>query len=78
MAERMEPEELLKQWSVNYKELAELCGSSKSTGAHWFSVGEHRKEPSEADKRRSHRCASRVSIVYTDAMIVCAMTVNLR
>jgi hypothetical protein len=34
------------------EELAELCGRSKSTVAHCFSQGEHRREPSEADKRR--------------------------
>lgn len=52
IAERMEPEEFLKYWSVTYEELAELCGRSKSTVAHWFSAGEHRREPSESDKRR--------------------------
>ncbi|BAY67001.1 hypothetical protein NIES22_71450 (plasmid) [Calothrix brevissima NIES-22] len=50
--QQMEPEEFLKHWAVNYEELAELCGRSKSTVAHWFSQGEHRREPSEADKRR--------------------------
>jgi hypothetical protein len=48
----MEPEEFLKHWAVNYDELAELCGRSKSTVAHWFSQGSHRREPSESDKRR--------------------------
>jgi len=51
-AKHMEPEEFLKHWVVNYEELAELCGRSKSTVSHWFSSGEHRREPSEADKRR--------------------------
>jgi transcriptional regulator with XRE-family HTH domain len=52
VAIKMEPEEFLKHWAVNYEELAELCGRSKSTVAHWFSSGSHRREPSEADKRR--------------------------
>jgi hypothetical protein len=51
-AKSMEPEEFLKHWAVSYDELAELCGRSKSTVAHWFTQGEHRREPSEADKRR--------------------------
>jgi transcriptional regulator with XRE-family HTH domain len=49
---QMEPEEFLKYWVVSYEELAELCGRSKSTVAHWFSKGEHRREPTEADRRR--------------------------
>jgi transcriptional regulator with XRE-family HTH domain len=51
-AQQMEPEEFLEYWDVSYEELAELCGRSKSTVAHWFSKGEHRRSPSEADKRR--------------------------
>jgi len=52
VAQQMEPEEFLKHWTVSYEELAELCGRSKSTVAHWFSNGEHKREPTEADKRR--------------------------
>lgn len=52
IAQTMEPEEFLKYWSVSYDELAELCGRSKSTVAHWFSKGDHHREPSESDKRR--------------------------
>ena len=52
ISRQREPEECLEDWVVTYDELAELCGRSKSTVAHWFSQGEHRREPSEADKRR--------------------------
>jgi transcriptional regulator with XRE-family HTH domain len=48
----LEPKEFLSYWDVTHAELAELLGKSRSTVAHWFSEGQARRYPSEADKRR--------------------------
>lgn len=48
----MEPQQFLNYWDVNYDELAELCGCSRSTVAHWFTSGKSCVPPTQDHKRR--------------------------
>jgi len=49
---QMEPEEFLAHWDCGYKELAKICGVSKSAVKRWFMRTKNRRRPTEAQKTR--------------------------
>lgn len=42
------PEEFVTRWTLNYRQISQICCCSLSTVEHWFSEGTARRPPAES------------------------------
>ena len=43
----LSPDDFLARWTLNYRQISQICSCSTSTVEHWFSAGAGRRSPAQ-------------------------------
>ncbi|WP_448286035.1 hypothetical protein [Phormidesmis priestleyi] len=65
----LSPDDFLARWTLNYRQISQICGCSTSTVEHWFSAGAGRRSPAHCYQKLLAICFSRYLFEIADFLL---------